>query len=106
MTKDERIKLLSNKIEELERCRKMWLKRDGINSQMVIKTTSELKILRLEKYDLENNTHELEIYKLEHEINKLEKQKENALFIKKEIYERKIERKEAKIKTYKRSNKK
>ena len=105
MNKEKRLLEIDKRIQELERSRATWLRTEGMNNQKTIKASSELRQLRLEKYDLENNTNELEIYKLEHEINRLEKLKENALFLKKEIYEKRIKRKESKIKIYKRSKK-
>ena len=105
MNKENRLLEIDKRIQELERSRATLLRTEGMNNQKTIKASSELRQLRLEKYDLENNTHELDIYKLEHEISRLEKLKENALFLKKEIYEKRIKRKESKIKIYKRSKK-
>lgn len=105
MNKEKRLIEIDKRIQELERSRTTWLRTEGLNDPKTIKASSELRQLRLEKYDLENGTHELEIYMLEHEINRLTKLKENALLIKKEIVEKKIKRRKEKIKVYRRSNK-
>lgn len=106
MNKEKRLKEIENRIQELERSRATWFRTEGINSPKTIKASMELRLLRLEKYDLENGTNELKIYKLECAINELEELKKDALTIKRKYLERKIEKDKEKIELYKKVKKK
>ena len=70
------------------------------------KPDSRLYQILLEKYDLENGTNELKVYKLERTVNELEALKKDALAIKRMYLERKILRKKKKIKSYQKAKKK
>ena len=106
MKKEERLKELEGKIESLEMSRATWFKTEGITSPKTIKASIELRLLKLEKYDLENGTNELKVYKLERTINELEALKKDALAIKRMYLERKISRKKKKIESYQKAKKK
>ena len=67
----------------------------------VMEATLEIKLLKIEKSDLENGTNELEIYKLKRKIKYLEKVKEQALLLKKIKISKELNKYEEKLKTYK-----
>ena len=106
MNKEERLKELEGQIERLELSRATWFRTEGISSPKTIKASYELRLLRLEKYDLENGTNELKIYELECAINELEELKKDALTLRRKYLERKIEKDKEKIKLYRKSKKK
>ena len=66
-----------------------------------MEATLEIKLLKIEKSDLENGTNELEIYKLKRKIKYLEKVKEQALLLKKIKISKELNKYEEKLKTYK-----
>ena len=73
MEKEKRLQEINERLQLLERQRSMWFRASGMDDGKVMEATLEIKLLKIEKSDLENGTNELEIYKLKRKIKYLEK---------------------------------
>lgn len=101
MEKEKRLQEINERLQLLERQRSMWFRASGMDDGKVMEATLEIKLLKIEKSDLENGTNELEIYKLKRKIKYLEKVKEQTLLLKKIKISKELNKYEEKLKTYK-----
>ena len=95
--KEERIKEIDKRIALLKDHTVMWGRAGGMGGKMAMQALTEIKELEMEKDDLINDTHNLEIRNKEREIKRLKALKEEAMFLKKMKYSKEISKQEEEL---------
>ncbi len=96
--KKKRISEIDARIAGLEEHISMWRAAGGAGIRMAGEAHIEIERLMLEKEDLINGTNKLKIHELDLKLRQLQSLKEDANFIMRMVYDRKIKEKKEEIK--------